>query len=363
MLDYQDATNVDKKGLPLTVRIARALYARTDCRGPCLGSNSLRHWSQEGHPTDAHLPRRDRAQLRWDHPVSLAIWFPDAKCSHLAILTIAPWTVRYLSLQLSDPGSCFPSALQLTDKHRVTTPVNWKQGDDVVIHASVSPEDAKRLFPNHVEFRVSFDNKVINRLVGELILHAALPSYDSSAPVSNKLCSLLTQLGGGLWQKPCFVACIITARERNEMFCQSSFTYFRDPSQSPDTCSPANFLGPFQFRADPDEYDYEWTLSIVRQSVTKAQTCCGMHKAPGLATSGLRELYDHETRDPDARRVSNSWRVTGISLYLPRSLTYAFVLPAAHYQVEQRSMASAEGGAYRFFLFYAGFPSNAHNRL
>jgi alkyl hydroperoxide reductase subunit AhpC len=39
-------------------------------------------------------------------------------------------------------------SMQLTAKHKVATPVNWKQGEDVIIAASVSDEDAKNLFPN-----------------------------------------------------------------------------------------------------------------------------------------------------------------------------------------------------------------------
>lgn len=38
-------------------------------------------------------------------------------------------------------------SLQLTAKHKVATPVNWKQGEDVIIAGSVSDEDAKTLFP------------------------------------------------------------------------------------------------------------------------------------------------------------------------------------------------------------------------
>ncbi len=38
-------------------------------------------------------------------------------------------------------------SLQLTAKHKVSTPVNWKQGDDVIIAGSVSDEDAKKMFP------------------------------------------------------------------------------------------------------------------------------------------------------------------------------------------------------------------------
>ena len=39
------------------------------------------------------------------------------------------------------------AALQLTDKHSVATPVNWKNGDDCIIVPSVSDEDAKKKFP------------------------------------------------------------------------------------------------------------------------------------------------------------------------------------------------------------------------
>ncbi|WP_340118063.1 peroxiredoxin [Pelagibius sp. 7325] len=38
-------------------------------------------------------------------------------------------------------------SLQLTDKHKVATPVNWRQGDDCIIVPSVSNEQAKEMFP------------------------------------------------------------------------------------------------------------------------------------------------------------------------------------------------------------------------
>jgi alkyl hydroperoxide reductase subunit AhpC len=38
-------------------------------------------------------------------------------------------------------------SMQLTMESKVATPVNWKQGDDVIILASVSDEEAKTLFP------------------------------------------------------------------------------------------------------------------------------------------------------------------------------------------------------------------------
>jgi alkyl hydroperoxide reductase subunit AhpC len=39
-------------------------------------------------------------------------------------------------------------SLQLTAKHKVATPVNWKQGEDVIIAGSVSDDDARKTYPN-----------------------------------------------------------------------------------------------------------------------------------------------------------------------------------------------------------------------
>jgi alkyl hydroperoxide reductase subunit AhpC len=38
-------------------------------------------------------------------------------------------------------------SLQMTAKHRVATPVNWKPGEDVIIAGSVSDEEAKKIYP------------------------------------------------------------------------------------------------------------------------------------------------------------------------------------------------------------------------
>ncbi len=38
-------------------------------------------------------------------------------------------------------------SMQLTAKYKVATPVNWKNGDEVIIAGSVTDEDAKTLFP------------------------------------------------------------------------------------------------------------------------------------------------------------------------------------------------------------------------
>ena len=38
-------------------------------------------------------------------------------------------------------------SLQLTAKHKVATPANWKHGDDVIIAGSVSDDEAKKTYP------------------------------------------------------------------------------------------------------------------------------------------------------------------------------------------------------------------------
>ena len=65
---------------------------------------------------------------------------PDKKVK--AMLTYPMSTGRNFDEVLRLLDSC-----QLTSKHQVATPVNWKQGDDVIIVPSVSDEQAKQKFP------------------------------------------------------------------------------------------------------------------------------------------------------------------------------------------------------------------------
>ena len=39
-------------------------------------------------------------------------------------------------------------SLQMTSKHRVATPADWKPGEDVIIAGSVSDEEAKKIYPD-----------------------------------------------------------------------------------------------------------------------------------------------------------------------------------------------------------------------
>ncbi|KAI8805057.1 cysteine peroxiredoxin [Cladochytrium replicatum] len=93
MLDYQDATNIDKKGLPLTVR---------------------------------------------------SLFIIDPKNIIRTIIAYPASTGRNYDEVLRVIDS-----LQLADKKRIATPVNWRPGDDVIIHVSVSNEEADKLFPGY----------------------------------------------------------------------------------------------------------------------------------------------------------------------------------------------------------------------
>ncbi|KAG2175066.1 hypothetical protein INT44_007544 [Umbelopsis vinacea] len=95
MLDYQDITNVDGKGIPFTVR---------------------------------------------------SVFIIDPKKAIRLILTYPASTGRNFDEILRVVDS-----LQLGDKHRITTPGNWKKGDDVIVHPSVSTEEAEKIFPKGVK--------------------------------------------------------------------------------------------------------------------------------------------------------------------------------------------------------------------
>ncbi|KAL7282067.1 hypothetical protein ACG7TL_003536 [Trametes sanguinea] len=95
MLDEQDPTNRDAKGLPFTIRTVFIIDPKKTIR------------------------------LTLSYPASTGRNFDE-------ILRVV-------------------DSLQIGDKYRVTTPVNWKKGDDVIVHPTVSNEEAKTLFP---EFKI-----------------------------------------------------------------------------------------------------------------------------------------------------------------------------------------------------------------
>lgn len=97
MLDHQDATNVDSKGIAFTIR---------------------------------------------------SVFIIDPKKTIRTILSYPASTGRNTAEVLRIVDS-----LQTGDKHRVTTPINWIPGDDVIVHPSINNEQARELFPQFKAIR------------------------------------------------------------------------------------------------------------------------------------------------------------------------------------------------------------------
>ncbi|CAD0027274.1 unnamed protein product [Aureobasidium pullulans] len=91
MLDHQDATNVDSKGIAFTIR---------------------------------------------------SVFIIDPKKTIRTILSYPASTGRNTAEVLRIVDS-----LQTGDKHRITTPINWVPGDDVIVHPSIKTEEAQKIFP------------------------------------------------------------------------------------------------------------------------------------------------------------------------------------------------------------------------
>jgi alkyl hydroperoxide reductase subunit AhpC len=91
--------------------------------------------AEAGDSAEGRTPA-DNATVR-----SVFIVGPDKKIK--AMLTYPMSSGRNFDEVLRLLDSC-----QLTAKHQVATPVNWKQGDDVIIVPSVSDEQAKQKYPD-----------------------------------------------------------------------------------------------------------------------------------------------------------------------------------------------------------------------
>ncbi|GAA5950632.1 hypothetical protein JCM3765_000556 [Sporobolomyces pararoseus] len=95
MLDEQDLTNLDSKGIPFTVRSVYVIDPKKTIR------------------------------LTLTYPASTGRQFDEI-------------------LRVID-------SLQTGDANKVTTPANWTPGDKVIVHPSVKTEDAEKIFKNGVE--------------------------------------------------------------------------------------------------------------------------------------------------------------------------------------------------------------------
>lgn len=92
MIDHQDATNIDEQGVALTIR---------------------------------------------------SVFFIDPNKKIRCILSYPASTGRNSAeiLRIID-------SLQTGDKYKITTPIDWNPGDDVIVHPSIPTEKAKEIFPN-----------------------------------------------------------------------------------------------------------------------------------------------------------------------------------------------------------------------
>jgi len=91
-------------------------------------------------PEDAGNSSQGRTAADNQTVRSVFVIGPDKKVK--AMLTYPMSTGRNFDEVLRLLDSC-----QLTAKHKVATPVNWKQGDDVIIVPAVSDDEAKQKYP------------------------------------------------------------------------------------------------------------------------------------------------------------------------------------------------------------------------
>ena len=90
----------------------------------------------EGDPTDAHPA--DNQTVR-----NVFVIGPDKK---IKLILVYPMTTG----RNFDEVLRVIDSLQLTAKHKVATPAQWKHGDDVIIAGSVSDDEAKETLPGRL---------------------------------------------------------------------------------------------------------------------------------------------------------------------------------------------------------------------
>ena len=86
--------------------------------------------------------------------------------------------------------------MQLGDKYKVTTPVNWKTGDDVIVHPSVSNEEAKTLFPDVTFHKVGVFPAAAEVSEAHECVIATLPPDDPAQAVKPGPCAVQTRPAG-----------------------------------------------------------------------------------------------------------------------------------------------------------------------
>ena len=85
-------------------------------------------------------PRRDNAWVGRMRGSARFVIGPDKKVKLILFYTMTTGRNFDEVLRVID-------SMQLTTKHKVATPVNWKHGEDVIIAGSVSDEEAWQRYP------------------------------------------------------------------------------------------------------------------------------------------------------------------------------------------------------------------------
>ena len=75
-------------------------------------------------------------------------------------------------------------SIQLTAKHKVATPVNWKHGEDVIIVPTLSNAEAKTKFDNYAEFEALYEAEPVTG-TSLIRITARTPDPDDSIRLCN----------------------------------------------------------------------------------------------------------------------------------------------------------------------------------
>jgi len=120
-------------------------------------ADSHKKWSEDIRETQGHavnFPMIADADKKVSNTYGMIHPNASDTCTGRSVFVIGP--DKKVKLMITYPASTGRNfveilrvidSLQLTAKHSVATPVNWKQGEDVIIVPSVSDEDAKKKFP------------------------------------------------------------------------------------------------------------------------------------------------------------------------------------------------------------------------
>jgi alkyl hydroperoxide reductase subunit AhpC len=107
---------------------------------PIIGDDDFSVSKQYGMlPADTSGPAKERTAANNQTVRNVFVIGPDKK---IKLVLVYPMTTG----RNFDEALRVIDSLQLTAKHRVATPVNWKQGEDVIIAGSVSNDEAKEIF-------------------------------------------------------------------------------------------------------------------------------------------------------------------------------------------------------------------------